>query len=382
MSNFKLLLNIILSIREKHSDCASFLQTNPNAIFNVWLFWIQQVHGKVLDSDSPFSFLGVMKSVQDRTQLDVLMAIVLIAVIHPDFLDEYLSNEVDLECCILKIPIKFMEMLHELLDADVISEQLRTGWYSSMLQMVFNLKYPKWVLRTGIWMEHWNIFFGRIDPDGYGVFSIAYVDFRMIKETPESRHQDRLMIEDLEFFATFFFRNIGYSYDALKAIGNTRWDLRVTKFLEKELETLMKTIISQKAFNAGASNNHEWLITEMKLMLSRTVTIEMYMRNFFQIPSGYETMASIFVYEFWQAHLKPDEMQSYREHLFWILQQHADMVSPLALELLRSLENPETQLPVIPGQFVHSCDVTNLSNGEPRIKDLWLDYSQYFSPNM
>lgn len=276
-----------------------------------------------------------------------------------------------------------MEMLDELLDADVISEQLRTGWYSSMLQMVSNLKYPKWVLRTGIWMEHWNIFFGKIDPDGYGFFSIAYVDFRIIEETPEKSHQDRLMIEDLEFFATSFFQNIHYFDDALEAIGNTRWDLRATQFLEKELETLMKTMISQNAFNAGASNNHEWLIAEMKPMRSLLVTVEMYMRNFFpKKPIGHETMASIFLYEFWQAHRKPDEIQSYREYLFWILQQHADMVSPLALELLSSLGNPETQLPVIPVQFVHSGDVKDLSNGEPRIKGLYCDYRRYFTPNV
>lgn len=383
MSASTLLLMIIESIREKHPDLASFLQNNPDAIFNVWLFWIQQVHGKVPDFHSPFSFLGVMKSVQVRTQLDVLMAIVLIAVIHPDFLDDYLRDEVDLECCMRKIPIEFMDMLYELLDADLISEQLRKGWYSSVLQMVSNLKYPEWVLRTGIWMEHWNIFFGRIDPDGYGVFSIAYVDFRMIKDTPEKPHQNRLMIEDLDFFVTMFFQNIRYSYDALKAIGNNRWDLRATQFLEKELVTLMKTMISQNAFNAGASNNHEWLITEMKPKLSQTVTVKMYVLKLFPIiPIRHKTIVSIFVYEFWQAHRKPDEMQSYREHLFWIFQQHADMVSPLALLLLSSLGNPETQLPVIPVQFVHSCDVKDLSNGEPRIKDLWLDYSKYFTPNV
>lgn len=102
----KNLLMIILTIRMNYSDLVSFLQTNPNAIFNVWLFWIQQVHGKVPDSHSPFSFLGVTKSVQDRTQLDVLMAIVLIAVIHPDFLDDYLRDEVDLECCNTQDPEK------------------------------------------------------------------------------------------------------------------------------------------------------------------------------------------------------------------------------------------------------------------------------------
>jgi hypothetical protein len=379
MSASNLLLNIILSIREKHPDLVLFLQTNPNAIFNVWLFWMQQVHGKVQDFNSPFRLFGAMKSVQGRTQLDVLMAIVLIAVIHQDFLDDYLRDEVDLECCTRKIPRRFMDMLHELLDVDVISEQLRTGWYSSMLQMVFNLKYPKWVLRTGIWMEHWNIFFGRIDPDGYGVFSIAYVDFRMIEETPEKPHQDRLMIEDLEFFATSFFQNIHYSYDALEAIGNTRWDLRVTQILEKELATLMKKVISQNAFDAGESNNHKWLITEMKSMLSRTVTVEMYMSNFFPIiPIGHETMASIFVYEFWQAHRKPDEIQSYKEYLFWILQQHAGMVSPWALELLSSLGNSEMQLPDIPRQFAHSGDVKILSNCEPRIKDLYIEYGRCF----
>jgi hypothetical protein len=194
--------------------------------------------------------------------------------------------------------------------------------------------------------------------------------------------QDRLMIEDLEFFATTFFKNIKNSYDDLVAIGNTRWDLGVTQFLEKELAELMETMISQNAFNAGVSNNHSWLITEMKPMLSRTVTVEMYMRNFFPIiPIGHETIASIFVYEFWQAHRKPAEIQSYKEYLFWILQQHAGMV-PWALELLSSLWNPEMQLPVIPRQFAHSGDVKYLSNGEPSDKDLYIVYGRDFAHNV
>jgi hypothetical protein len=89
-------------------------------------------------------------------------------------------------------------------------------------------------------------------------------------------------------------------------------------------------------------------------------------------------MASIFVYQFWQAHRKPDEIHSYLEYLLWIFQQHADKVSHLALKLLSSLENPERQPPVIPVQLVRDLDVSVYSNGEPKTKDLLWDYREHF----
>jgi hypothetical protein len=377
-----ILCSIITNIRTRHPDLVSFLQENPNAIFNVWLFWMQQVHGTVLDPHSPFSFLGAMKSVQERTQLDVLMAIVLIAVIHPDFLDDALKEDADLE---RDIPDEFIEMFHLLLDRSVVNEQFRDKYfwlrgdnYTEMFEMISNLKYPEWVLRTGIWMEHWNIFFGRIDPDGYGMFSIASVDFRMMQMTSDESPSDRLMFKDLHFFAKSFFENLSLSCNDLRAIGNTRWDVKATRFLEAEIAKLMKTKISQDAFNSGASKNHEWLIAKTKGMPSHRVTVKDYNHTLFPIkPSGLETISSIFVYEFWQAHLKPDEIQSYRDYLFWMLQQYADKVSPVAFELLSSLGNPETQPPVISVQIMWG-DVRELSNGEPKIKDLYLEHAKYF----
>jgi hypothetical protein len=382
----QILCLIITTIRTRHPDLVSFLQKNPNAIFNVWLFWINQVHGKILDLRSPFSFLGATKIVQERTQLDVLMAIVLIAVIHPDFLDDALKEDADID---REIPKIFMDMFHELLDESVVNSQyrdgylwLRTGNYAQMFEMVSDLKYPKWVLRTGIWMEHWNIFFGRIDPDGYGIFSIEFMNFEMMAtEMDDESREKRLMLEDLGSFVTSFFKNLSLSYDDLIKIGNNRWDVKATLFLEKVLAELMKTKISQDAFDAGKLKDHSWLIAERKWKTQHSVNVENYMDCFFPFnPPGHETMASIFVYEFWQAHRKPDEIHSYREYLLWILQQHADKVSHLALKLLSSLENPERQPPVIPVQLVRDLDVSVYSNGEPKTKDLFCDYREHFMP--
>jgi hypothetical protein len=187
------------------------------------------------------------------------------------------------------------------------------------------------------------------------------------------------MLEDLGSFVTSFFKNLSLSYDDLIKIGNNRWDGKATQFLEKQLAELMKTKISQDAFDAGKMKDHTWLIAKNKRMSSHQVTVKDYTCTLFPInPPGNETMASIFVYEFWQAHRKPDEIQSYRKYLSWILQQHADKVSPLALELLSSLENPERQPPVIPMQLVSDPDLKVFSNGEPKTKDLFCDYSEHF----
>ena len=383
------LQEMIVSMRKRYPKLVSFLHENPNGVFNAVLCWTKQVSLYEMTPQNPFA----CSIDSHRTSMDFFSIVFLVAVIDPTFLDDVLSKYVSLKIIDQDLSsaehVKLISML-QFSTGTVLGDYAR--WFSSgnfleLIQMMSSIKLPNSDCLQFIRMRYWSFLFGYINPHGDGAFHTA---------STEPFIEGLLIFDVFGSFFKAFFANLDDSLPVLAVIGNTRWELKATDFLESELARIIKTAVSQFAHNMGEKDKHTWLSSELRrcrnplLSFQRSlgVTPEIYEKFMFpKISVGYETMMSVMVYEFWQTHPRPVQNMPDIKYLHWLLSMYAieiphwsvDRKKPTPTRFLLILSDRRV-LADVPQTTPCPCDTADLSNNsEPRNKDLWCDFRRYFA---
>jgi hypothetical protein len=402
------LQKMIVCMREENSVLASFFRRNPNAVFNVVLCWVQQVSSYEMTPQNLF------KSSKDfkRTPMDFSMIVILVAVIYPNFLDDVLSRYVnsaggDYQH---KISSDYVELIIALLNSTGTILPDYDCWFNSgdflgLIQMMSSMRFPDSDYSRIIRMESWSFLFGHIESRGYDIFHTASTNlFR----------DGFLVLDVLQSFCLAFFSNLRDSFPVLVIIGNHRWEIEKTIFLEESLGSVVINAISQFAYNMGkydGRTSHTWLKIEMRRrlehiemrrwledgidcftpmssagmnhQLTEEITPDLYKSVLFPTPFvTHNDLASFFVYKFWKEHPRLDAMMPDLEYLHWLLDD-AEHLSPSPIEFLEILasrrgmgELPE--IPDVPEKSIH-CDTSKLSNYVPKNTDLQRIFLKHFN---
>ena len=374
------LQEMVVSMRERYPELVIFLRGNPNAVLNAVLCWTKQVSLYEITPQNPF----VCSINSQRTSMDFFLIVILVAVIDPTFLDDVLSKYVSLEIIDQDLSstdhVKLISMLQSstrtvLGDYD---RWFRSGNFLGLIQMISSIMLPDSDCLQFMGMRYWSFIFGYINPHCDGAFHTESI----------GPFTEGLLIFDVfGSFCKAFFANLNNSLPVLDVIGNTFWEIHATEFLERKLVEMIRTAVSQFAYNMGEKDKHAWLSREIKLRnpfprYQFDVTPKIYQKILFpDIHPEHETMMSVMVYQFWQTHPRPAQNMPDIKYLHWLLSMYAtgidrNILTPTRFLLILSLDR---RILPVPRTTPCPCDITGLSNIETQNKDLECDFRRYFA---
>lgn len=377
------LQEMVVSMRKRYPKLVLFLRGNPNAVLNAVLCWTKQVSLYKVTPQNPFA----CSIDSQRTSMDFFLIVVLVAVIDPTFLDDVLSKYVSLEIIDQDLcsadHVKLISMLQSS-TGTVLGDYARwfnSGNFLELIQMMSSTKLPNSDYLQFMRARYWSFLFGYINPHSDGTFHTASTGHFM----------EGLLISNV--FGSFweaFFANLNNSLPVLDVIGDTFWEINATEFLERKLFEMIRTAVSQFAYNMGEKDKHTWLNSELRCKIS----VPRYQKSFDATPGVYKkilfpdplpvnkTMMSVMVYQFWQTHPRPAQNMPDIQYLHWLLSMYAtEIVDRKELTPTRFLLILSQDRRVLPApRTTHCpCDTTDLSNIETRDKDLECDFRRYFA---
>jgi hypothetical protein len=379
------LQEMVVSMRERYPELVLFLRGNPNAVLNAVLCWTKQVSLYEITPQNPF----VCSINSQRTSMDFFLIVILVAVIDPTFLDDVLSKYVSLEIIDQDLSsadhVKLISMLQSSTRTVLgdYARWFRSGNFLELIQMISSIMLPDSDCLQFMGMRYWSFIFGYINPHCDGAFHTESI----------GPFTEGLLIFDVfGSFCKAFFANLNNSLPVLDVIGNTFWEIHATEFLERKLVEMIRTAVSQFAYNMGEKDKHAWLSREIKLRnpfprYQFDVTPQNYKKILFpDIHPEHETMMSVMVYQFWQTHPRPAQNMPDIEYLHWLLSMYATEIPNLSIDrniltptrFLLILSEDRRILPV-PRTTPCPCDTTDLSNIETQNKDLECDFRRYFA---
>jgi hypothetical protein len=306
-----LLQGQIFSIRSIYPDIVAFLRQNPNALENMFLVWKNQVTVHL-------NVYGRMVETHFIPTIHDMFIVFMVAVIHPDFLDESLEDFIRISGD-LSQPMKYLSNHSEILkesckselgfifysgDIRQILEHMTKACTSSKTE-VFNFRYS---------LSFWSMFFGQIEYAEPGQFQRLSVDLKS-SEPIFPVFKDLLKV---------FFENFQNSFEvSFRPVGNIKWFKAYTSVFTVSISNTISHAVPNFAQNVDGKNAHAYLKKENEFYRDSNPHRSMGDPNWASyhsllFPAWTRWILKCFMEDFWITHRKPDPRMTEVDYLFWI----------------------------------------------------------------
>ena len=295
------LRTLINEIRSSYPDIHDFLQNNPNALGNIILVWKNQVTVRR-------NVYGTMVDMRVIPTIHGMFVFVMVAVIHPDFLDESL-NEFIQKSGDKSQPMKYLCNHQDVLKKNCESD---TGFvfYSGNIREILELLTKECTssdetrFKFQYSLKSWSIFFGTIDRrQGFEEYSLEVEG-----SSPIFLVFGQLVIA--------FFKELEKSFqDSFQPFANFVWSENITRLCTTEIDNLISHVVPIVAYNMGRINNHAYLKREIDSK-SKDISPACYASIFF--PAFKRYIIIHFIRDFWEIHQKSVKPMNDLDFLRWL----------------------------------------------------------------
>lgn len=334
------LQTLINEIRSSYPDIVAFLQKNPNAFENIILVWKKQVTVHL-------NIYGTMVDTRVIPTIHDMFIFVMVAVIHPDFLDESLNDFIQKSGDLSKQMKYYLDHQQDFLKKHCKSE-LGFIFYSKDIRRIIehmteactSSKREEFKFRYSL--SPWSMFFGDIDYSEPGQFGRLSVDLG--SSEPIFSVFERLL--------KVFFENFQKTFEvSFRPVGNIKWREAYTSVFTVSISNTISIAIPNFAQNVDGKNAHAYLKKENAYYQDSNPhqrsmgEIDWASYHALLFPAWTSWILKCFLEDFWIAHRKQDPRMTDLEYLSWFfsIPEYAPL-SQFPMRLISALSDG-TELP-------------------------------------
>jgi len=301
------LQTLIFFIRVRYPHIVAFLQENPNALENMMLVWKNQVtvrlnvYGKMVDTH-------VIPTIHD------MFIFVMVAVIHPDFLDESLNDFIQKSGDLSKQMEYYLDHHQDFLKEHCKSE-LGFIFYSKDIRRIIehmteactSSKREEFKFRYSL--SPWSMFFGQID------YSVP----RQFERLSVDLGSSEPIFSVFESLLKGFFDNFQKTFEAsFRPVGNIKWCEAYTSVFTVSISNIISCAIPNFAFRIDSGNEHQYLMAEEVWYRDGKMGDPNWgSYHALLFPAWIRWILKCFMEDFWIAHRKPEPNMTDLEYLYW-----------------------------------------------------------------